>query len=195
MWRKAAAGVAAAGAGAYALYPDEVEGVADGYYRAAVTIGNSALVMADYRRNLHHMSGAEPEYKALKAAFDERTSARLLSVCLEHGGCYTKLGQHLSTFNHILPRQYTSRLSVLQNKAKARPFAVVRKTIEQELARPLEAVFRDVAAEPLAAASLAQVHRGTLLDGREVCVKVQYPHLKRQVEYDLFVLGQLVKVP
>eukprot|EP00968_Pinguiococcus_pyrenoidosus_P009796 scaffold759_cov181-Pinguiococcus_pyrenoidosus.AAC.1 len=171
---------------------DELDGAVDGYRRAVVTIGHTLVVAADYSWTLRSLEGQQ--YAEEKKKWDERAAQRLLDVCLQHGGCYTKLGQHLSTFNHLLPRPFTDKLSVLQNKAKARPFGQIEKTIQQELGRPYTEVFHALEPEPLAAASLAQVHRGKLLSGEEVCIKVQYPHLRRQVQYDLFVLEQLVRL-
>src|SRR5262249_12485240 len=82
-----------------------------------------------------------------------------------------------------------------------RPFPEVREWIERELGRPLESVFAEIEEAPLAAASLAQVHRARLGDGGEVVVKVQYPEVARLARVDLASLrffarlaGGLVKV-
>lgn len=193
--RRAAATIGLAG-GAYVVSDvnrrEAFAGMVDGYTRAAVTIGNTAIAVVDYRRHLAGRSREEPGYMDDRAAFDQRTADRILKVCLQHGGCYTKLGQHIAGMNHVLPREYTTTLSVLQNKARPKPFAQVSRTIERELGRPWEEIFEHMEPEPLAAASLAQVHRGRLRGGREVVVKVQYPHLKRQIEYDLMVLEHLL---
>jgi ubiquinone biosynthesis protein len=75
----------------------------------------------------------------------------------------------------------------------ARPWSEIEKAITRELGRPPADVFAQIEREPVAAASIAQVHRGWLHDGREVAVKVQYPDIENLVATDLAVLEQIVK--
>jgi predicted unusual protein kinase regulating ubiquinone biosynthesis (AarF/ABC1/UbiB family) len=85
-------------------------------------------------------------------------------------------------------------LSELQDRVPPRPFADITAAIERELGRPWQEVFVELDPAPLAAASLAQVHRGRLPDGREVAIKVQYPEVARLVAIDLRNFGVLVRI-
>lgn len=110
-------------------------------------------------------------------------------------GLLIKACQFLGTRADILPHEYIEVLSQLQDRVPPRSFSsVLLPLIEQELGKPLRDVFADWDPKPLAAASLAQVHRARLLDGREVAVKVQYPDIARLVEADLANLRLLFEI-
>ena len=128
-----------------------------------------------YRR--HHRRSAELIY---------RTALRLQ-------GWLVKACQFIGTRADILPQEYIEVLSRLHDRVPPRPFAVIRKHIEAELKQPLEKVFSSFTAEPIAAASLAQVHQATLHDGRRVAVKVQYPDIAALVDLDLRSVGFFVE--
>ncbi|TMW59501.1 hypothetical protein Poli38472_004570 [Pythium oligandrum] len=145
-------------------------------------------VAVDFRQNLKPIERDAPEYKSALQAFNLRTASRLLDVCFQNGGIYTKFGQQLSTFNHALPREFTDTMAKLQDQAKSVSFEEAMATVEQELQRPWREVFPEINETPLAAASLAQVHEATDYKGRRVAVKVQYPHLARQMTADLVVM-------
>lgn len=120
-----------------------------------------------YRRQ--HRRSAELVY---------RTATRLQGLLI-------KSCQFIGTRADVLPDEYIEVLSRLQDRVPPRPFAEIAATVERELGRPLAAVFRELDPVPLAAASLAQVHRGRLRDGREAAVKVQYADIARLVDVDL----------
>jgi predicted unusual protein kinase regulating ubiquinone biosynthesis (AarF/ABC1/UbiB family) len=109
------------------------------------------------------------------------------------GPTFIKLGQLLSTRADILPPPYLDALSRLQDSLDPFPTEVVRATIEEELGVRLSRLFADFSDEPLAAASLGQVHAATLRDGRRVVVKVQRPDVRRQVVDDLEILTSLAE--
>lgn len=139
----------------------------------------------------------------LQSAFERREAAlqrlhqrcarRLLSVCIAHGGLYTKVGQYLATLNHVLPPAYTATLSQLLDDAARVPWAEAKQLLEEELGAPLESLFSEFDSEAVAAASLAQVHRARRkADGAEVAVKLQRPRLRRHVSSDLAALRILM---
>ncbi|MEO5660413.1 MAG: AarF/UbiB family protein, partial [Polaromonas sp.] len=111
----------------------------------------------------------------------ERFVARLVAL----GPAFVKLGQVLSTRPDVLPQAYVVALSALQEKGPLVSTAQIRLTVERELGQPVESLFASFEDMPVAAASLAQVHRATLNDGRVVAVKVQRPDLERLVGRDL----------
>jgi predicted unusual protein kinase regulating ubiquinone biosynthesis (AarF/ABC1/UbiB family) len=85
-------------------------------------------------------------------------------------------------------------LQQAQDRVPPRPFEVVREVVEAELEKPLDAVFASFEPTPIAAASLAQVHRARLRDGREVAVKVQYPDIEQIVRTDLASLRRICRI-
>jgi predicted unusual protein kinase regulating ubiquinone biosynthesis (AarF/ABC1/UbiB family) len=109
----------------------------------------------------------------------------------EMGPTYVKLGQLLSGRVDLLPPAYIDALCQLHDHAQALPPFVVRRAVEEELGARVTKVFRSFADEPLGAASLAQVHRATLADGRLVAVKVQRPGIRGQVLEDIDVISEL----
>ncbi len=104
------------------------------------------------------------------------------------GPTYVKLGQIVSSQASTLPDDWRRELDRLQNEVPPVPYEVARQVVLDELGSPPEEVFASFARTPLAAASLGQVHRATLHDGRDVVVKVQRPDLDRQVKADLGII-------
>jgi ubiquinone biosynthesis protein len=107
------------------------------------------------------------------------------------GPTYIKLGQIISSGEGIFPEELVSEFRLLRDRVAPETFADVRRTVEDDLGRPLEAVFARFEPEPLAAASIAQVHAAQLLTGEEVVVKVQRPQVARLVRRDLRVMAYL----
>jgi ubiquinone biosynthesis protein len=107
------------------------------------------------------------------------------------GPTFVKLGQLLSSRVDLLPPPYIEALSTLQDSVTPFPYADVERIITRELDVRMTRAFSDFDPQPLAAGSLAQVHRAALRDGREVVVKVQRPEVRRSVVDDLEVLEEL----
>ncbi len=107
------------------------------------------------------------------------------------GPTYIKLGQLLSTRFDLLPAAYTTALSRLQDSVDPFPFEQVKEIIETEFGVGLRHLFAEFEEEPLAAASLGQVHRATLPSGRAVVVKVQRPEARDVVRDDMQILTTL----
>ena len=104
------------------------------------------------------------------------------------GATFIKLGQVMSTRPDLFAPQIIDQLRHLQDRLPPFSFAKVKKTIESELGKPLHHVFSQFDERPVAAASVAQVHRANLKDGREVAVKILRPGVRRQVERDKAIL-------
>jgi len=139
-------------------------------------IVGAARVDAMYRR--HHRRSAGRAY---------RTATRLQGLLI-------KACQFLGTRADILPEEYITVLSQLHDRVPPRPYAEVAQVIERELRRPLHDLFLHFDPRPLASASLAQVHRARLHDGREVAVKVQYPEIPELVAIDIANLTFLINL-
>jgi ubiquinone biosynthesis protein len=115
-----------------------------------------------------------------------------LRMALEElGPTYIKLGQVLSTRPDLVPIEFITELSKLQDKVPPFPFRAVKKIIEEELKQPLEAFFDFFDEKPLASASIGQVHRARLKGGDEVAVKIQRPGIQKIIEVDLEIILHL----
>ncbi len=122
------------------------------------------------------------------------TSARRFRETLaELGPTFIKLGQILSSRPDILPLDFIAELSQLQDSAAPMPVATVFQLIEKGLGRPAQQLFAAIDPEPMASASIAQVHRARLLGGEEVVVKVQRPGIEEQIRSDTDLLAYLAR--
>ncbi len=118
-----------------------------------------------------------------------RTAKRVRQALEELGPTFCKLGQILSTRPDLIPPEFIAELAQLQDNVPALTEEQVVKVMEQELGVPWEDVFDHIEPAPLAAGTIAEVHRATLANGDPVVVKVQRPDAKEQIEQDLALLG------
>ena len=115
-----------------------------------------------------------------------------LRLALERlGPIFVKFGQVLSTRRDLLPADVAQELAKLQDRVPPFPAVVSREMVERAFGRPLEDLFASFDAEPVASASIAQVHFATLKDGREVAVKVLRPGMLDVIDDDLSLMRQL----
>ncbi|CAA7023277.1 unnamed protein product [Microthlaspi erraticum] len=115
----------------------------------------------------------------------DRNAKRVLNLIVELEGLWVKLGQYLSTRADVLPQAYITLLRQLQDSLPPRPLQEVCRTIERELGDSMEVLFTYFDKEPLATASIAQVHRATLANGQDVVVKVQHHGIRAIILEDL----------
>lgn len=130
-------------------------------------------------------------YQNRARGYSEELPEALVSALNEAGVTFVKLGQVLSSREDVLPREFITALSTLQMDSTPIPWAEAEAAIRAELKRPLDEVFLSVDEIPLAAASVAQVHTATLLDGARVVIKIQRPRARAQVTTDLDILERL----
>ena len=157
------------------------------------------LVVRHARPGLIDQAGLEAELQDLEAAGgdtveDAAEAASFASDLEAMGPTFVKLGQVLSTRADLLPQPYLDALKRLQDDVEPVPVAEIRQVIEDDLGMPVKDIFDSFDDEPLAAASVAQVHRARLGDGTEVVVKVQRPGIAQTVRKDLEVLADLAGV-
>ncbi|MFN3986788.1 MAG: ABC1 kinase family protein [Rhodocyclaceae bacterium] len=121
-------------------------------------------------------------------------AARVARALEELGPTFIKLGQMLATRVDLLPPEWIAEFEKLQDSVPAVPFDEIRAQLEEDLGDAPEAVFDALDTEPLAAASLAQVYRARLADGRAVVLKVRRPGIRPVVEADLRLLTRLADI-
>jgi len=127
-------------------------------------------------------------------ASERRRQAAALTAALEDaGGAFVKIGQILSTRSDALPTEYIDAFKRLQQRVPPAGWADVEPVLTASLGRPVDEVFATIAHEPLAAASIGQVHEATLPDGRRVAVKVQRPGIVPLVERDIDIARRLAR--
>jgi ubiquinone biosynthesis protein len=110
------------------------------------------------------------------------------------GPTFVKLGQILATRGDLLPPEWIAELETLHSSAPTLPFEALRPIVEEALGQPPETAFAHFETTPLAAASMAQVHRATLPDGRPVVLKIRRPGIRPRMEADLRLIAQLASI-
>jgi ubiquinone biosynthesis protein len=149
-----------------------------------------ARVAADYRFFAIYSAFLGAGRRASLLERIHRRSARAFyKTSAQQRGAFLKVGQMLSARRDLLPTSWVEELEGLQDDAPAEPFEALREVIEADLGAPLAERFASFDEEPIAAASIGQVHRAVTLDGVEVAVKVQRPGIAELVDHDLELLA------
>ncbi len=120
--------------------------------------------------------------------------ARVRRALEELGPSFVKLGQILATRVDLFPPEWIAEFSRLQDDAPALPFAEIHAQLTEDLGEPPENIFAELDLHPLAAASLAQVHRAKLADGSAVVLKIRRPGIRPTIEADLRLLARLAEI-
>lgn len=129
--------------------------------------------------------GTSPWLERMRARLDERGSHLLLSEILALRGVFIKMGQVLSVLGGFLPKPYTEKLRLLQDQVPAQAFARVSERFYDDFGTGPGDAFDWVNPEPVASASLGQVHEGRTKDGTRVAIKFLYPDIERIVAVDM----------
>ncbi|XP_017059932.1 uncharacterized aarF domain-containing protein kinase 5 [Drosophila ficusphila] len=145
------------------------------------SLKTAGLIAADYLR----LDENDPEYETKVKVLHKKSAERLLETCLLNGGLYIKVGQGFAAINHILPVEYTSTLSLLQDRCLPTTQADVQKVFRKDFGQLPEDIYQEFDYRPVAAASLAQVFKAKLPSGEQVAVKVQYNDLQKRFISDL----------
>ena len=160
--------------------------------RSARLIWFVAPVVYDYSVTLAaaeaSLGADSAEGQAARSATHARAAASLLALAEANGGVYIKVAQALSTNKYALPEELTSVLARAQDRAPPRPWADVARVFAEDFGAPASSAFASIEEAPVAAASLAQVHKAVTHDGAHVAVKIQYPRLRREAAADLSAL-------
>ena len=142
-----------------------------------------------------HLSRFVPFRKRIKSfgqwpsVKEPAVAERLRMAFAELGPSFIKLAQILSSRPDLITKQYADEFKKLQDRVPPFSSDEAKQIIEQDIAKPIDQVFSRFDAAPIAAASIAQVHYATLIDGTEVVVKVQRPRIREQIETDVSILS------
>lgn len=158
--------------------------------------GFGAVLARDREPDARGIEEARAEVLSGESATEDPRSdvaTRVVNMLEELGPTFVKFGQILSTRPDLIPDRFVARLQSLQDHVTAVPAEEIRRQITVSLGRPPEALFRSFDSDPIASASIAQVHGAVLADGTDVVVKVQRPGLRPVIEADLSLLRFLAR--
>ena len=124
----------------------------------------------------------------------ERNAEQIFATAVSMRGLLIKMCQVIGTRSDFFPPPYVRTLSKAQDQVPPRDFDEIRAVVEEDFGKPLDAIFAEFEREPVAAASLAQVHAARLSDGTRVAVKIQYPDIDQIVRTDLAATRRICRI-
>jgi len=140
------------------------------------------------------LTGRPPRTEDELSDRHEKTARRILNLALDMRGVMIKMCQAMATRSDVFPPEFITHLEQCHDAVPPKSFEVIRTVVEDELGKPMDAVFSEFDETPIASASLAQVHRARLQDGREVAVKVQYPDIEDIIRTDLANMRRVCRI-
>lgn len=154
------------------------------------------LARYGYREFLRRGEGLPPsdldvELPPADSSLPESKPRRFRLMLEELGPTFIKLGQVLSSRPDLVAAEYIKELKKLQDRCEPLPYSIIRQTLTQSLGAEPETLFRTIDPNPLATASMAQVHEGTTIKGERVVIKVQRPGVAEVVRFDLDILYRI----
>ncbi|KAK8814142.1 hypothetical protein WA158_008004 [Blastocystis sp. Blastoise] len=166
----------------------------DGVSRGFKLTKTVAFLAIDYKWSFRGLTRGSQAYMDLSKIVNKRESKRVAATFLDLGGVFVKCGQMISSGGKAIPKEWTNTMSVCQDKAEGVPFSDVARVFKEDFGLDANDLFSEIDQVPVGAASLAQVHHAVLKTGEEVAVKIQYPHLKKQLKQDINNVERLSRI-
>ncbi|KAI7737405.1 hypothetical protein M8C21_016379, partial [Ambrosia artemisiifolia] len=164
----------------------------NGVVRSSRSLYAITANVVDYKYSLQGLSKDSDQYAQILSEVHLRSAKRILKLCEVNRGFYIKAGQFLASARQV-PKEYSSTLASLQDQAVPCSFEAIKEVLISNLGSDLNEIFLSIDEHPIAAASIAQVHRALLKDQQEVVLKVQYPGLKDRMRVDIATMSFLAK--
>ncbi|KAH9316547.1 hypothetical protein KI387_025174, partial [Taxus chinensis] len=155
-----------------------------GVVRSSRAVYTFTVNSLDYKYSLRGYDYKSEEYYQVRSQVHLRAAKRILKLCESNKGFYLKAGQFVASMQHV-PKEYTSTLSTLQDQAVPCHIEAIKQVFIDNFGKDISDIYMTFDEQPIAAASIAQVHHATLVDGQEVAVKVQYPGLQQKLRVDI----------
>ncbi|PNX97707.1 putative aarF domain-containing protein kinase, partial [Trifolium pratense] len=169
------AAAAAATANSDNLSADKIRAQIHGIVRTTRAISTVASTVVDYEFSLRGLQKHSDQYHQTISQVHQRSAERFLKLCEANKGFYVKAGQFIAS-QKVLPREYSSTLSSLQDQVSPLPFKVIEKVLKDNLGPDFSEKFLSIDERPIGAASIAQVHYAVLKSGQEVAIKSIVSH-------------------
>ncbi|KAJ0753671.1 putative ABC-type Cd(2+) transporter, protein kinase Group-Pl-3 family [Helianthus annuus] len=164
----------------------------NGVLRSSRSLYTITANVVDYKYSLQGLLKDTDEYAQVLSEVHLRSAKRILKLCEVNQGFYIKAGQFVASVRQV-PKEYSSTLASLQDQAVPCSFEAVKEVLISNLGSDLNEIFISIDEQPIAAASIAQVHRALLKDHQEVVLKIQYPGLKNRMKMDIATMSLLAK--
>ncbi|KRZ09001.1 putative aarF domain-containing protein kinase 1 -like protein, partial [Trichinella zimbabwensis] len=189
IWRSAVAVVAVSTG--YALYKNDFDPLSIGIVRISRAAATVASIAVDYKMTMNLTNSEAEDYALQMSGVHQRSADRMLKLAHKNGGCYIKVGQHLSSLDYLLPMEYIRTLSSLLKDAPLSSFEDIKQVLLEDLGKKADN-FVEIDPKPIGSASLAQVHKAKLSTGQTVALKVQHRRVKQYSAVDIFTMNLLV---
>ncbi|ONI14910.1 hypothetical protein PRUPE_3G015600 [Prunus persica] len=151
-------------------FPEKLRAPIHGVNRSSRAIATIAFTAVDYKFTLHGLSVDSDEYRQKLSEVHRRSASRIRKLCEVNRGFYVKAGQFVAALRQV-PKEYSLTLSSLQDQAVPYHFKAIKEVLIRNLGPELSDMFLSLDEHPIAAASIAQVHRGVLKGHQEVAIK------------------------
>ncbi len=161
---------------------------------SSIILRNTRLGVRGSLRMAQTMYTVSPSAMKWLLQWRAPTPAELRRLFERLGATYIKFGQFIASSPSIFPPEYVEEFQLCLDRTPPLPFARIRKIVEEDLGRPLHEIYKHVDEQPLASASIAQVHAATLYNGADVVIKVRKPGVKNILTTDMNAVWLLTRI-